>query len=125
VPVTDVPLVLAAIPSPSTALWHLGPIPIRAYALFILIGIVAACAITELRLRQRGAPQWLVIDVAMWAVPFGLIGGRLNHLITSPQEYFGAGGQRSRYGKGGSASGGRWPSAGSAPGSPAGGSACR
>jgi prolipoprotein diacylglyceryl transferase len=85
------PMYLAAIPSPSQSVWHLGPIPIRAYALFILLGIVAACAITEWRLRQRGAPKWLVLDVALWAVPFGLVGGRLYHVITDAQLYFGAG----------------------------------
>jgi prolipoprotein diacylglyceryl transferase len=85
------PAYLATIPSPTQGVWHLGPIPIRAYALFILLGIVAACAITEWRLRQRGAPKWLVLDVALWAVPFGLIGGRLYHVITDAQQYFGAG----------------------------------
>lgn len=83
---------LATIPSPTQGVWFLGPLPIRAYALCILLGIVAACAITEVRLRQRGAPKWLVLDVAIWAVPFGLVGGRLYHVITSPDAYFGAGG---------------------------------
>jgi phosphatidylglycerol---prolipoprotein diacylglyceryl transferase len=84
---------LAAIPSPTQGVWYLGPIPIRAYALCILVGIIAACAITEYRLRQRGAPKWLTLDVAIWAVPFGLVGGRLYHVITSPDAYFGSGGQ--------------------------------
>jgi prolipoprotein diacylglyceryl transferase len=82
---------LATIPSPSQSVWHLGPFPIRAYALFIILGIVAACAITEMRLRQRGAPKWLVLDVALYAVPFGLVGGRLYHVITDAQKYFGPG----------------------------------
>jgi prolipoprotein diacylglyceryl transferase len=82
---------LATIPSPTQSVWHLGPFPIRAYALFIMLGIVAACAITEWRLRQRGAPKWLVLDIAIWAVPFGLVGGRLYHVITDAQKYFGAG----------------------------------
>jgi phosphatidylglycerol---prolipoprotein diacylglyceryl transferase len=90
--VTDPVRFLATIPSPTQGVWHLGPFPVRAYALFILLGIVVACWITEWRLRQRGAPKWLVLDVAIWAVPFGLIGGRLYHLITSPDDYFGSGG---------------------------------
>jgi phosphatidylglycerol---prolipoprotein diacylglyceryl transferase len=84
---------LATIPSPTQGVWHLGPLPIRAYALFILLGIVAACVIAEWRLRQRGAPKWLVLDVALWAVPFGLVGGRLYHVITDAQKYFGPGGE--------------------------------
>jgi prolipoprotein diacylglyceryl transferase len=84
---------LATIPSPTQGVWFLGPIPIRAYALCILVGIVAACAIAEVRLRQRGAPKWLVLDIAVWAVPFGIVGGRIYHVITSPDAYFGTGGE--------------------------------
>jgi prolipoprotein diacylglyceryl transferase len=86
-------LYLAEIPSPTQGVWHLGPIPIRAYALCILLGIVAACAIAEVRLRQRGAPKWLVLDIAVFAVPAGIIGARIYHLITSPDAYFGARGE--------------------------------
>jgi len=82
---------LAAIPSPTTAAWNLGPIPIRAYALCIVLGIVAACVITERRMRARGAPPYLVLDVAIWAVPLGILGARIYSLITSPQQYFGHG----------------------------------
>ncbi|GAB3223831.1 prolipoprotein diacylglyceryl transferase [Glycomyces halotolerans] len=83
---------LAFIPSPSESVWHLGPIPIRAYALALIAGIVAACWITEARMRSRGAPKWAVLDIAVWAVPFGIIGGRLYHVFTSPDAYFGADG---------------------------------
>ena len=82
---------LAAIPSPTTAAWNLGPIPIRAYALCIVLGIVAACYVTERRMRARGAPPYLVLDVAIWAVPLGILGARIYSLITSPQQYFGNG----------------------------------
>ena len=89
-PVNDAVTYLAELPSPTQGVWHLGPIPIRAYALCILLGIVAACVITEIRLRRRGAPPWLVLDVAVWAVPFGIIGARIYHVITSPDAYFGS-----------------------------------
>jgi prolipoprotein diacylglyceryl transferase len=84
---------LAYIPSPSTAVWNLGPLPVRAYALFIIAGIVVACVITERRLRDRGAPPNTVLDLAVWAVPFGIVGGRLYHVITTPGGYFGEGGE--------------------------------
>lgn len=84
---------LAQIPSPTTAVWHLGPIPIRAYALCIIAGIVAAAIITDLRMRRRGAPPWMILDVAVYAVPFGIVGGRIYHVITSPDAYFGEGGE--------------------------------
>ncbi len=85
-------MTLAAIPSPATAVWHLGPVPLRAYALFIVTGIVIAVLVTEYRLRQRGAPHWAILDLAVWAVPFGVVGARIYHVITSPQPYFGEGG---------------------------------
>jgi prolipoprotein diacylglyceryl transferase len=86
------PHILAAIPSPTQGVWHLGPLPLRAYALCIVLGIVAACVVTEIRMRKRGAPQYAVLDVAVLAVPFGIVGARIYHVITSPAAYFGADG---------------------------------
>jgi prolipoprotein diacylglyceryl transferase len=83
---------LAFIPSPAQGVWHLGPIPIRAYALCIITGIIVAIWMGERRYVARGGSPGTVADVAVWAVPFGIIGGRLYHLITSWQPYFGAGG---------------------------------
>ena len=87
------PVNIAAIPSPATSVWHVLGLPIRAYALCIVLGIVAAVLIMERRLRSRGVAPWASLDVAVWAVPFGIVGARLYHVITSPQDYFGAGGQ--------------------------------
>jgi prolipoprotein diacylglyceryl transferase len=92
VPVSHAVTFLATIPSPTHGAWYLGPFPLRAYAMCILVGIVVACVIAERRLRQRGAPKWMVLDVAVWAVPFGILGARLYHVITSPDAYFGKGG---------------------------------
>jgi prolipoprotein diacylglyceryl transferase len=83
---------LAAIPSPTTSVWHILGLPIRAYALCIVLGIVAAVLIMEVRLRHRGVAPWVSLDMAIWAVPFGIVGARVYHVITSPQAYFGAGG---------------------------------
>ncbi|WP_431904725.1 prolipoprotein diacylglyceryl transferase [Micromonospora carbonacea] len=83
----------AALPSPSTAVWQLGPLPLRAYALCIIAGIAVACVVTERRLRQRGVAPGAVLDIAVWAVPTGIIGARIYHVITSPEKYFGAGGE--------------------------------
>jgi prolipoprotein diacylglyceryl transferase len=80
------------IPSPTQGVWDLGPVPLRAYALCIVLGIVAACFIADRRLRQRGAPPWVILDIAVWAVPAGIIGARIYHVITSPEAYFGEGG---------------------------------
>jgi prolipoprotein diacylglyceryl transferase len=84
--------VLAYFPSPPRGVWHLGSIPIRAYALFIIVGIVVALLIGDRRWEERGGERGVIYDVALWAVPFGLIGGRLYHLITDWRTYFGGGG---------------------------------
>jgi prolipoprotein diacylglyceryl transferase len=84
--------VIAYFPSPPQGVWHLGPIPLRAYALFIIIGIIAALLIGDRRWEARGGERGVIYDVALWAVPFGLIGGRLYHLATDWRTYFGEGG---------------------------------
>ena len=76
-------------PSPAEGVWHLGPVPIRAYALCIIAGIVAAIWIGERRWVARGGRSGEVSDLAIWAVPFGLVGGRLYHVITDWHLYFG------------------------------------
>ena len=82
----------AALPSPTVGVLELGPLTIHAYALCILAGIAAAIWIGDRRLRDRGGEPGVVLDVAMWAVPFGIVGGRIYHVITTPQPYFGEGG---------------------------------
>ncbi len=80
---------LMSIPSPSEGVWHLGPVPIRAYALCIIAGIVFAIWLGERRWVARGGQPGEVSDLAIWAVPFGLVGGRLYHVVTDWQLYFG------------------------------------
>lgn len=85
------PFVSLSIPSPSQGIWHLGPVPIRAYALCIILGIVAAVWIGERRWVARGGKAGEIQDLALWAVPFGIVGGRLYHVITDHDLYFGEG----------------------------------
>jgi prolipoprotein diacylglyceryl transferase len=82
---------MAYLPSPSDGVWDLGPIPIRAYALCIIAGIIAAIWIGERRWVARGGRRGTVSDVSVWAVVFGLVGGRLYHVLTDPELYFGDG----------------------------------
>ncbi|WP_071286215.1 prolipoprotein diacylglyceryl transferase [Mycolicibacterium llatzerense] len=83
---------LAYIPSPAQGVWHLGPVPIRAYALCIITGIIAALIIGDRRWVARGGEQGVIYDIALWTVPFGLVGGRLYHLMTDWRTYFAEGG---------------------------------
>lgn len=80
-----------SIPSPAEGVWYLGPMPVRGYALAIILGIVAAIWIGERRWVARGGKSGEVSDLALWAIPFGLVGGRLYHVITDWELYFGEG----------------------------------
>ncbi|MDR0504514.1 MAG: prolipoprotein diacylglyceryl transferase [Bifidobacteriaceae bacterium] len=80
------------IPSPSQGQWQLGPLPLRAYALLIIVGIVVAWWIGVRRYSERGGTTDALFEVVVWAVPSGIIGARLYHVLTTPQAYFGANG---------------------------------
>lgn len=84
-------LTALSIPSPSNGVWHLGSIPVRGYALCIILGIVVAIWIGERRWVARGGAYGDVQDLAIWAVPFGLVGARLYHVATDWEKYFGEG----------------------------------
>ncbi len=80
-----------SIPSPADGVWNLGPVPVRGYALCIIAGIIAAVWIGEKRWVARGGRPGDVQDLAVWAVPFGIVGARLYHVITDAGLYFGDG----------------------------------
>ena len=80
---------LTYIPSPETGVWELGPVPIRAYAMFIVLGIIVAVVLGNRRYVARGGQPSIVTDIAIWAVPFGIVGGRLYHVLSDWQIYFG------------------------------------
>lgn len=61
---------------------------IHTYALCILAGIIVATGLTEYRLRKRGAEPWAIIDILIWAVPLGIIGARVWHVLTHPTDFF-------------------------------------
>ena len=65
-----------------------GTLTIQMYALFILTGIIIATIMTSRRLTKRGAEPGIVLDVVLWAVPLGIIGARIYHVLTHPDDYF-------------------------------------
>jgi prolipoprotein diacylglyceryl transferase len=77
---------LAAIPSPPTNCLHLGPFFLHAYGVAYAVGIAAAIWIARRRWRAQGGDPALVYDVALYAVPAGILGGRLYFDITSSGE---------------------------------------
>ncbi|MDN4163145.1 prolipoprotein diacylglyceryl transferase [Nocardioides abyssi] len=84
-------LATLSIPSPSEGTWYLGPVPLRGYALSIILGIVVAVWLSERRWVARGGTAGDIQDLAIWGIPFGLVGGRLYHVATDSGRYFGEG----------------------------------
>ncbi|MFC3689226.1 prolipoprotein diacylglyceryl transferase [Aquipuribacter hungaricus] len=87
---TSLMLELAAspgIPSPSQGTWYVGIVPIRAYALFILAGIFVGGWLADRRWIARGGRPGTVVDVLTWAVPSGIVGARVFHVLTHLQDY--------------------------------------
>ena len=82
---------LAYLPSPSSGAIHLGPLQLRAYGLMIALGVWAAVAVTARRYAKRGGDPALISTLALWAVPAGIVGARIYHVITDYELYFGKG----------------------------------
>lgn len=82
-------MLLTSIPSPDIATFEVGPFVVRFYALCILVGILAACAITNRRLTKRGGESGVVVFFAMLAVVLGIIGARIYHVLTHWGDFFG------------------------------------
>ncbi len=82
---------LLSIPSPPQGVWYLGPIPIRAYALCIIVGIVVGWWLTMKRWVARGGRTETLELILSWAIPAGIVGTRVYHVITDYQLYFGPG----------------------------------
>ena len=75
--------VLASIPSPSSGSIHIGPLRLNAYGLMIALGVIVAIRIAGRRAESRGVGTTDDFSsIAMWAVPAGVIGGRVYHVIT-------------------------------------------
>jgi prolipoprotein diacylglyceryl transferase len=82
---------VAYLPSPARGVWQLGPVPVRAYALCAVAGIVAALWLTDRRYRRMGGPRGMIWDVATVAVPAGIIGARAYSVLNDYRAYFGPG----------------------------------
>jgi prolipoprotein diacylglyceryl transferase len=79
----------AFLPSPASDIWHLGPLPVRAFALCMVAGVLAGLWLTDWRYRSAGGAQGIVLKVATVAVPVGIIGARVYSVATNYHLYFG------------------------------------
>lgn len=76
------------IPSPTISYFDLGPVQVHFYALCIIAGMVLAVVITGRRLQHAGYRRSAAIDIGLWGIPFGIVGGRVYHVVTHPGDYF-------------------------------------
>jgi len=79
---------LASIPSPGHAAWRLGPLSIRAYALCVIAGIIVAVAVAGRRYRRSAGRPGVILDVAAWAIPFGLAGALMHAILIDARHDF-------------------------------------
>jgi prolipoprotein diacylglyceryl transferase len=82
--------VKAFIPTPTVSAIHIGPLTFHFYALVILIGIFVAVRMGSKRWQRLGGAAGDIADISILVVPVGIIGGRLYHVITTPELYFGS-----------------------------------
>jgi prolipoprotein diacylglyceryl transferase len=83
-----------AIPTPTTSAVEIGPLTIHFYALCIIAGVALAIWLGNKRFTSwHSDVDGVVSDVAIYAIPAGVIGGRLYHVLTSPEQYFGKSGR--------------------------------
>src|SRR5689334_2119664 len=80
---------LASIPSPGHAAWHLGPLAVRGYALCVIAGMIVALAVASRRYRRSGGRPGVILDVAAWAIPFGLAGALVHTILLDSRRAFG------------------------------------
>ncbi|MDN6457605.1 MAG: prolipoprotein diacylglyceryl transferase [Yaniella sp.] len=80
---------IASIPPPPLDGFEIGPVKIHLYALCIILGGTLAFWLGGKRWAARGGKSEQMYDVGLWAVVFGIIGARLYHVITVPDQYFG------------------------------------
>jgi prolipoprotein diacylglyceryl transferase len=81
----------AFLPSPASSVWHLGPIPLRAFSLCMVAGVLAGLWLTDWRYRRVGGHEGVVLAVATVAVPVGIVGARIYSVVSNAHLYFGDG----------------------------------
>jgi prolipoprotein diacylglyceryl transferase len=80
-----------SIPTPTISVVEIGPLTIHAYALCIIAGVTLAIWLSNKRFVSAFPDATGVVgDVAIVAVPAGVLGGRIYHVITTPERFFGA-----------------------------------
>ena len=93
---------IASIPSPGSNAIHLGPLQLRAYGFMIALGVLAGVWLTGRRMeaKQVGTSEDMSA-IALWAVPAGVVGSRIYHVITDWKSFRGDWGRAFKIWEGG------------------------
>ncbi len=78
----SLPLFVASIPSPGSGALHIGPLQLRAYGLMIALGVLAGASLAGRRYERMGGDRQQLSTILMWAVPAGVVGARIYHVMT-------------------------------------------
>lgn len=82
-------MTLLSIPSPPINSFSLGPVTIHIYAITMLLGMVTAFLIGQKRWTARGGNPETFENIVFYAIPAGIIGARIYHVLTHWGDYFG------------------------------------
>ncbi len=91
----------SSIPSPNSGSLDLGPLTLRGYGLMIALGVLAAVWLAAKRFTDRSLSSDHAAGMAMWAVPAGIVGARVYHVITDWGRFTGNWGDALKIWKGG------------------------
>lgn len=64
-----------------------GPMMIRWYAVFMTLGVLAGLFLFRKLGRERGISDTTLLDIALWTLLLGFLGGRLYHVLNEPAYY--------------------------------------
>lgn len=78
---------IASIPIPPTNVLRIGPLSLHLYGLCIALGALAGVSLARKRWADGGGDPDDVTTIALVAVPAGLVGARLYHVVTDFQIY--------------------------------------
>ena len=74
--------VLASIPSPPINDFHIGPLRVTFYGIFIMTGVVIAWMVTRNRFVARGGDGEVAERIVIRVVAYGFLGARMAYVIT-------------------------------------------
>lgn len=60
---------------------EIGSVVIHWYGVIIAAGILAALQLSTKEAKKKGLEEDTIIDMALWAIPIGLLGARLYYVL--------------------------------------------